>query len=770
MSQYFYSPAQAAIINSSLTLVNMGCDDKITALHTIAIRIMHQLWKGEGTLVVMPSAADREALQAILNNMGLGEITLNLCPGMPVTAEDGREIAERIIRLKKHNHKVDTLPVHTYNAYADDILSTFEARFSKANHEFSWRQMLDYYLKSAPDDRVEKLVGDLSGIAFECTAEERSELRSFIADALHLYRRDFELNRSFTLLPSGIRHDEALNNRLEEISHTLFVLREAAESLRDRYMLHMRWMRFSYTDEIAGRTMSLENRLQLLHADLVDLLNEKHQGEQRGTMAVSRLMHEFHNLFSDLASFDIVPKQHFREVTRDMLVSVENALIATSERYQQIPAQVSVKLKSVNRHNTQDPVLEDLESDLHALVQRINDTQLFEKPFEVNTQSFKKQADVATSIVKKLENAHLELHKELPYYHWLEFLQASEPKAVAVLTSLLSFDPAEWSALFESWYACEWLTRNIDIRYAGLGSSAAMQMYASLYNDYCLCNCNQAVANAGMGTEVFMKALKKDAADIHEVIFRNSKLTRPVRWKSWIESCGSSMADVFPVLLIDNDADLQWPGTSAYRHLVFYRQHDPNVELMQLFSSVYSWFSANEAGLDFYLTQQFNYTVVSSGEVGRSQKLALARTQAEALFALGIQPEIFGMKQGSIISFASGFINEWLEEHLYDAGIKRLTDTEEGMNMLTAALLERSDSIFLITEDNVINPEDTNTLVWQHHLLDCIKSAGCVHVNIDTALLYRTNGSSLRAVINHIRRHHTFSAKETTKQLRFAFD
>ena len=92
MSQYFYSPAQAAIINSSLTLANIGCDDKITALHTIAIRIMHQLWKGEGTLVVMPSAADREALQSILNNMGLGEITLNLCSGMPVTAEDGRTV------------------------------------------------------------------------------------------------------------------------------------------------------------------------------------------------------------------------------------------------------------------------------------------------------------------------------------------------------------------------------------------------------------------------------------------------------------------------------------------------------------------------------------------------------------------------------------------------------------------------------------------------------------------------------------------------------
>jgi hypothetical protein len=770
MSQYFYSPAQAAIINSSLTLANIGCDDKLTALHTLAIRIMHQLWKGEGTLVVMPSAADREDLQGILNNMGLGDITLDLCTGMPVTAEDGRDMAERIMRLKKHNQAVDLLPAHTYNAHVDGILSTFEARFSQSNHELSWRQMLDYYLTSAPDDRVEKLVGDLGGIAFECTSAERSELRSFIADALHLYRRDFELYRSFTLLPSGIRHDEALNNRLEEISHALFVLREAAESLRDRYTSHMRWLRFSYMDEITGRTMSLENRLRLLHADLLDHLSGQKQGEQRSTMAVSRLMHEFHNLFSELSTLDIVSRQHFREVTRDMLLPVEGALIAITERYQQIPTQVSVRLKSVNRHNTQDPVLEDLESDLQALVQRINDTQLFEKAFEVNTQSFKKQTDVVISIVKKLENAHLELQKELPYYHWLEFLQASEPKAVAVLTSLLSFDPSEWSALFESWYACEWLARNIDIRHSGLSSSASMQMYASLYNDFCQCNCNQAVARAGSNIEIFMKSVKKDAPDVHEVIFRNSKLSRPVRWKSWIESCGASMADVFPVLLIDNDADLQWPGPSAYRHLVFYRHHDPNVELMQLFSTVYSWFSANETGIDFYLSHQFNYTVVSSGEVRGSQKLALARTQAEALFALGRQPEIFGMKQGSIISFASGFINEWLEEHLYDAGIKRLTDTEEGMHMLTAALLERSDNIFLITEDNVINPEDTNTLVWQHHLLDCIKSAGCVHVNIDTALLYRTNGSSLRSVINHIKRHHTFSAKETTKQLRFAFD
>lgn len=770
MSQYFHSPAQAAIINSSLTLANIGCDDKLTALHTLAIRIVHQLWKGEGTLVVMPSADNREALQAILNNMGLGDLTLNLCPGMPVTAEDGREMAERIMGLEKHNHEVDLLPAYTYKAHADGILSTFEARFSKSNHELSWRQMLDYYLKSAPDDRVEKLVGDLGGMAFECTSEERNELRSFIADALHLYRRDFELYRSFTLLPSGIRHDEALNNRLEEISHALFLLREAAESLRDRYMSHMRWLRFSYTDEIKGRTMTLENRLQLLHADLLDHLRVQKKGEQRSTMAVSRLMHEFHNLFSELSSLDIVPRQHFREITADMPVSVENALAAISERYQQIPAQVSVRLKSVNRHNTQDPVLEDLESDLLALVQRINDTQLFEKAFEVNTLSFKKQTDVVISIVKKLENALLELQKELPYYHWLEFLQASEPKAVAVLTSLLSFDPAEWSGLFESWYACEWLARNIDIRHAGLGSLVSMQTYASLYHDYCICNCNQAVAKAAGNIEAFMKAAKKDAPEVHEVIFKNNKLSRPVRWKSWIESCGASMADVFPVLIIDNDEDLQWPGPSAYRHLVFYRHHDPNVELMQLFSTVYSWFSVNEKGMDFYLTHQFNYSVVSSGEVGRSQKLILARTQAEALFDLGRKPEIFGMKQGSMISFASDFINEWLEEHLYDAGIKRLTDAEEGIHMLTAALLERSDNIFLITEDNIINPEDTNTLVWQHHLLDCIKSMGCMHINIDTALLYRTNGSSLRAAINHIRRHHTFSAKETIKQLRFAFD
>jgi hypothetical protein len=770
MSQYFNSPAQAEIINSPQTLANIGCDDGRTALHTIALRMMYQIWKGESCLAVMPSPEDREALLSILQEMGLGELTIHIRPAMPVTAEDGRELSDRISRLKKQPQEVDMLPIHQYNAHADGILSTYRARYFSSDQQANWRQKLDEYLGLSPDERVEKLLSDLSGMYFEGSSEELNNLRDFISDASRLYRRDFELYRNFTLLPSGIRHSDALNNRLDEVSHALFVLHEAAESLRDRYLSHLRWLRFSYADDITGRTMGLENRLHLLHADLMEFYNGPNQSGRRNTMAVSRLLHEFHNLFNELSSQGIAPRQHFKDVSRDMIPVVENALRAIPDRYQEITSQVAVRLKSVNRHNTQDPVLEDLEADLLSLAQRINDTQLFENVFEVNTLSFRKQVDVVISMVKKLENAHLELQKELPYYQWLEFLQTSDLRLVAVLKSLLSFDPSEWSIVFEAWYASEWLTRQINIKYAGLSSSASLQILCSFYNDYCRCNCSQGVSAAANRADTLLHSTKTSVPDVYEMVFKNSKAVRPVKWRAWLESCGGAFSGVYPILIVDDDQELQWTDKSPYRNLVYYRHEHPNIEWLQLFSTIYSWYSSKESGMDYYLRPQLNHVVVSSAEVGRSQKVALARTQAEALFAMGRQPEIFGMKHGRIISFASGLINEWLQEQLYDAGLKRLTDAEEGIDILTAALLDRSENIFLITEDDVFNPEDPQTLIWQHHLLDCIRNVGFVHINIDTVLLFRTNGQSFRAVINHIRRHHTFSGKHINKQLRFAFD
>lgn len=770
MSQYFYSPAQAEIINSSQTLANIGCDDGRTALHTIALRIMYQIWKGESCLVVMPSPEDRETLLSILYEIGLGELAIQIRPTMPVTVEDGLELTERIARLKKQPLEVDMLPIHQYNAHADGILSTYRARYFPFDQQANWRQKLDYYLGLSPDERVEKLLSDLSGMHFEGSSEELTTLREFIADASNLYRRDFELYRNFTLLPSGIRHSEALNNRLDEVSHALFVLREAAESLRDRYLSHLRWMRFSYIDDLVGRTKVLENRLHLLHADLVEFYNGTNQIGRRNRMAVSRLLHEFHNLLNELSSQGIVSRQHFKDVSADMIPVVENALRAIPDRYQEITSQVAVRLKSVNRHNTQDPVLEDLEADLLALAQRINDTQLFENVFEVNTLSFRKQVDVVSSMVKKLENAHLELQKELPYYQWLEFLQTSDPRLVAVLKSLLSFDPSEWNVVFEAWYASEWLTRQINIKYAGLSSAASLQVLSSAYNDFCRCNCSKGVSSAANRADTLLHSTKTSVPDVYEIIFKNSKAARPVKWRAWLESCSTAFSEVFPILIVDDDQELQWTGKSPYRNLVYYRHDHPNIEWLQLFSTIYSWYSSGESGMDYYLSPQLNHMVVPSADVGRSQKIALARTQAAALFAMGRQPEIFGMKHGRIISFASGLINEWLQEQLYDAGLKRLTDAEEGIDILTAALLDQSENIFLITEDDVFNPEDPQNLIWQHHLLDCIRNAGFVHINIDTVLLFRTNGQSFRAVINHIRRHHTFSGKEINKQLRFAFD
>ena len=770
MSQYFYSPAQAEIINSPLTLANIGCDDNRTALYTIALRIMYQVWKGEGSLIVMPSAEDRESLMAILQEMGLGELAICIRPDMPVTAEDCRELSNRIGLLKKQPQETDASPIHQYNAHADGIISTFQARYYVQGQQVGWRQMLDYYLGLSPDERVEKLVSDLSGLPLECTSEELTMLRDFIANALQLYRRDFELYRNFTLLPSGIRNNEALNNRLEEVSHSIFMLREAAESLRDRYLSHLRWLRFSYTDEMSGRTMVLENRLRLLHADLMDFFNGTHQGGRRNTMAVSRLLHEFHNLIGELSSQGIVSRQHFKDLSKEMVPVVEGALRAIPDSYLQITPHVAKRLKSVNRHNTQDPVLADLESDLLALAQQINDTQLFDNTFEVNTLSFRKQVDVVISMVKKLENAHLELQKELPYYQWLEFLQDSETKSVAILKSLLSFDPSEWSNVFEAWYASEWLTRHIDLKHAGLGSSASMHALNSLYADYCRCKGSQRVSAAGKRINDLIHSTKNTIPEIYEMIFKNGKAARPVRWKTWLESCGNTFSEVFPILLVEDDQALQWSGNSPYPHVIYYHHDLPNIELMQFFTTVFSWYSGSESGMDYYLSPQLNYIVVPSMEAGKTQKIALARTQAEALFAMGKYPEIFGMKHGRIISFGSSRINEWLQEQLYDAGLKRLTDAEEGINILTAALLDRSENIFLITEDDVFNPEDTQTLIWQHHLLDCMRNAGIVHINIDTVLLFRTNGQSFQAVINHIKRHHTFAGKEINKQLRFAFD
>ena len=779
MSFFLYSAEQSRVINSSLTLANITYKDKVNGLHTLMHRVMKSLLEDKSAIIVCPDYNDKKLLTMMLDQAGLKGLVLDCPLHAQIQDQDWDSLRQRISAPLMSDEQTELDAGYMDKKKKQLITHFFTNRYVQTSSGITWRNLLDKYLGLAPGRGTAMLNADISTENFRFDLQEGDEIRQNIADALFIYQREFEL--SDVVHATDLQTDVHVLDRLQDVTFELFNFKDMAQGLRDRYYEVHQYLENGYRKNNAIWTSSLLDRIDFLAYKAENLKFKQSESQNRGLFGVFQsaakqkaadekqsLMDELNAIHRELSSRKWAANTIYQTWPED----IDDIL----KKYQQlIHDQLANRsndrteyLKSINQLNQNDPVLEDLEYDMQALLSRMNESGIFVKKYELNTLSFKKQMEYISSLVYEIELIMMRVEKNLPYYQWLVFVEELDIKSKKVIRTLQKYDPNEWMDLFDEWYTYELLTKTHD--FTQHVTEIVLQDANVQHHLYIQYQLSALKARYKSNASKKLDVLKKSNPELYSVIANKKKMRHSLTWQQLVTDNTTFLSGLFPVLILDND-ELNELKKGGYNDLFYFEMQKINVEILQLFDVVFSLYQEDNfsAIADYAIKNYFPEFKKPLSEVHTGEKLQAVRTLTESLLSFGKTPEIFQMRNACIISFSTPYVNDIVADRFYDFGIKKIISDQSAHESLLGALLDDQKYIYIITENGLFHPEKVEDYLWQRHILTAAKTAGCHILDIDTSSLLSTKGKSLEKLLEVIHQHQGNRKTEIQNQLTLEF-
>lgn len=777
MNIYTASEQQQNIINSKASLSNIAYADYKTALLTIANQSLQNLVMGYETTIVIPDEMYRQHLNTIFGQMGIDMMTHTFHLDDTVTDEDIANLHKAInAEPYKPNVGFDDNK-YKYDHLLTKVINYYNKKYHSSLTDKSWREALDIYLRQKPDHHTNILFKNLNSDNFEFNANELAELKNTISEALMIYTRDHEISDQQQL--NLLLHKNALNpEKLQDITHALFTFFEVASTLRDKFFDHFIRLENDYISETNQSIGRLQDEILLLSSKIdyhlqnktkTSLLNIFSDEQKQKELTIKTLINEWNEKHQQLAEYLPISKNQDKNIPDDAVAillkhneSLEELKIKRINRKKDF-------LKSINRFNINDHNITDLEYDLQALVNRINETEILNQKLEINTLSFAKQTDFIANLAYQLEVTLLKIQKNNQYYQWTSFLESCTLKEQNLFHELKFIDPKDWIHTFESWYYLCLLTKdNIHLDSAKeINFISLLQMQKNqrkteidaLWSSY-----NHPIKQA-------WDQLKKSNEILYTAIKKNKKLQHPTKWKFLLGDNFDFFSKLFPIVMTDGD-QLDQIKEQKNNKLIIFNKPNVNVEILQLFASITTYLDRDKfnGSHDYLLTQhQFDQDKILK-ELTVSDRLPLVRSLADILVSFGKMPEIYKMRNSSIISYASPYINQYFSSQLYSLGLKQIQIDTSIHESLLGALLDSDNMIYILTEDGLFDHHNLDFLMWQVKCLQKIKKIGCEILDVDTQQLMTNHTEVLWPMIELIISNQKSANYSNQKQISFEFN
>lgn len=778
MSIYIHSEEQNKILESPSSLSNIAYNDETTALHSVAYQALQNWIKGSATTIIIPNTNDLKKLQAIIKDMKMDELSAAIELNSTFNEKDLSKLHDLIKDDSKIRYqKLDDADFHFQNIHkkATDFYSQ---KYLPSSNGKSWRETLDLFLALKPNHHTNILFRSLNAQLFDFTFTEMKTIRASISEALTLYIREHEISEAEKM--ENLLHKNAQKpDILQDIAYHLFTLKEVASILRDRFYDYYLLLENNYIYSISHDIEELQKEIHLLthkiqhyynvndtKASILAIFSEEQKLKDE---TLKTLTKEWNELFAKIAKWQVTKQVICKSIPNNAIELLNQTNDKLHEIKEKKVSQKKDFLKSVNRFNLNDNTLTDLEYDLGALTHRINESEILFHTLEVNTLSFDKQIDFITDLVYQLEVILIKIEKNNQYYQWKSFINLCSQQVKAVIKQLRLFDPSDWLHAFDTWYHLSMLTKenNHISSSKEINFQSLIQFYdAQMTNKIEL----KSVSDKAV-LKVNFENLKKSNEALYSSIKKNKKLSHPILWKYLLGDNFEFFNKVYPIILTDDDA-LDHIKTQQNNHLIIFNKSDINPEILQLFASVTVYHAKEDfkGTYDFAITQHQLPTDIKLQDVTISERLPLVRSLTDILIAMGMMPEIFQMRNASIISFATPFINQYFTENLYSHGLKKIYADGSIHETMLGALLDSENKIYILIEDGLFNHKNLEFICFQSLCLNKIKKIGCEILDIDTQALITNIDAVLRPMIDLIKSSQKQSKPSDQKQFSFEFN
>jgi hypothetical protein len=773
---YIASEEQQRVINNSSSLSNITYNDQNIALQTLGLQAYNHWTKGESSVIVMPDQSHRESFISMLKEMGLEQLLYTVKLKEAVNEKDLSALRNICQNPNKKNTLEYNEAEHQLQIKLNKSNTFYTNKYNKTIEKKTWREILDLYLMMKPNQNTDILQRGINKHYFAFTPSEMITIREGISDALMIYQRDFEISETLQmhhLLHKNVQHPDML----QEVTHQLFTFKEAAEILRDRfYECHKRLetnyliSNFQRFDALMDDITQMKSHLAFHYAhykksSLLDVFSEEQKRQERAT---KKLLEDWNALILRLSEWQLVELKSYKTIPEDGLQRLEEYANRLQSQKEKKISQKEDFLKSINRFNLNDSLLNDLEYDLSALTNRINESEILSQKLEVNTLSLAKQIDFITDLVYQIEIILLKIDRNNHFYQWTSFVNECSPQVKEVLKHLKIIDPGDWLHAFDTWYYHAILTK--EQIHLSSASEFAPNSLLKLYESSIKNEISARLLTHNLAIRDYLTELKKSSPDLHALLLKNKKLSHPTTWKYFLSENNTFFTTLFPIILIDDD-HLERFAKQEGQHLMVFNKADINVEILQLFNTVSCYFPKEDfvGSPDLTVIQHQIAINRTLQEITVSERLPLVRSLTDILTSMGNVPEIYQMKDTSIVSFASPYINQIFSRKLYDLGIKKIHIDGSLSETLMGALLDSEKHIYIITEDGLINPKTMDTFIYQIQSIQMMLKAGCELLDIDTSALMRDQDEILQPMIDLIKSNQHQRLANEQKQIRFEF-
>lgn len=767
MSTHIYSEDQKATIYQNKSLSNIAYLDSLYAIKTLALHVYH-LWKNNQKIVlVMPREGDRTIFTKILSELGLAPALLEANLSHYVNETDILKIKSRL-KGHRNSENIDVDASIKYSWLANETMAFFTDHYGENNNQ-SWRKTLDKYLASSPDHQVKMLDINMDDLAKNMSEEDYKIIRSKIEEALPLYHKEFDLIESHHT--NKLLHSQAQNaHHLHDVTYQLFVLKEGAAALRDKYNEAYQAIETTYIENVTYDFRQLSAHIFAIQSQLENYNPSKLKNNifqifsadtKKQAQQTIQFLDEWNHLFTKIYSKLGKKHQYHHKFP-------ENAAEMLQEAYQSISTWKTKKLaaktefvKSINKFNYQDATITELENELEILIQSINQANILHEKLEYNTLSFNKQREFIHLVVQQLELAMVQIEKNLHYLQWKSFEESCDQMTRTVLTSLKSIDQDQWLKTYDTWYLWKELTNG----YLHVFSDNNLNIkHLCQYHTKMITNEIEKYLqkNIEISIQTFEK-IKQSNPDLYQNITKNKIPKNPVSWKYFFGDYNELISTLYPIVLSDSD-QLEHINVIDNQHLITFNTNNVNYKILQLFTSVINYLPRDVVGENYDVILHMHEMDENQNihHIAHSERLPLMRAITDVLTSFQQTPEIFQLKDACLLSFTTPYITSRITTQLYDLGIKRIYAHTDIHETILSTLLSSENHIYILTEEGIFSQSmDINSIMLQSDVVQKLQKIGCEFLDIKLSSLIQKGENTLTPIVELIRRQQLESTKST---------
>jgi len=759
---YILSPEQKVVVDALTSKETSSTKyfDIDTAMQSLCKACTTVLEEGKNILIHIPDKDRKELLTQIFSTNGLVDLTIDLSDRSSMPEVDIIKLRSTLKKQKDSDaiikHVLSLKRAATQKESIDIFYGAFDA---KVMSDTSFRDFVTNYIYQIKEEVP--FLNEDSNIRLQFSASEYYRIKKEIKTAIQIYHNQYDLFDHLSLFKPELWND-ITEIRTAEIKNKLLVFKAESAKLCKDFAIATKELINSSSKAMAHTISSLEEKF-LQHEEACIAYHIKSSDEHLPTEGKFSLFKKkktqltnkiYVDAFDELSGmiqtisqewYDALDAPTSEMITYDYIIDfIENNRAKTSNYQAKSIDNMLHSIQRINKINTNSESVKSLDKRLEGLIQKMNDSSLFNLDLDHNILSFVKQSELCKNIEAYIEKCNVLVNSSSSYLEWKSFYNSTDGVFKLIFEAMKRLSKNEWIAGFEYWYKYQ-----IQNHVLGEKSISSQKMNSYFTHATIANNVEISAVIARLHTQRLeaIKNLKVTSKELYNTLFKKKQLPS-VSWQNTAMMNLQFMQSFFPIHISDStsyakDYDLVISITSDVEIM------EPNTHY---FSPIQSKDIQNisEKKDHFLYLNDYKYSGPLR-ELSSTDKLKASKKLAKYILSLNQSIKIYQLKEANVISLLPAYDDSYLENVLNKINAKVIDTQGVLYDRLTESILFTEKRPFLIIKDELINCELHEHTLWQLKLIQLFKEVGYEVLSLNTTNQMQNNDEQFSYLLQKIR-------------------